>query len=128
MNSTTFLRSSTSNPKVDRNQITFGAIDFQPHPPTLTPVFASLDQEMDLTIESLNFHVGSLGMIRLSDPTRSGPSAGKTASAARSESSVGSSSEVNSPVSFELTEKQMTQLKNSKKSWRTSPWGNRWVT
>jgi hypothetical protein len=55
---------------------------------------------MDLTIESLNFRVGSLGTTRLSDPTKSGSSAKKTASAAMSESSVGSFGEVNSPVSF----------------------------
>jgi hypothetical protein len=42
----------------------------------------------------------SLGSIRLSDPINSGLSTRKTASVARSESSVGSSSEVNSPVSF----------------------------
>jgi hypothetical protein len=59
---------------------------------------------MDLTIGSLNFCVGSLGTTRLSDPTKSGPSAEKIASAAMSESSVGSSSEVNSPVSFTSTE------------------------
>jgi hypothetical protein len=59
---------------------------------------------MDLTIGSLNFHIGSLGSIRLSDPINSGLSAGKTASPARSESSVGSSNEVNSPVSFKPTE------------------------
>jgi hypothetical protein len=58
---------------------------------------------MDLTIGSLNFRVGSLGTTRLSDPINSGPSVGKTASAARSESSVGSSSEVNSQVSFKPT-------------------------
>jgi hypothetical protein len=104
INLTAFLLSSNSNPRVDGNQITFGAINFQPHPPTLTPVFANLDQEMDLTIRSLNFHVGSLGSICLSDPINSGPSVGKTASAARSESSVGSSSEVNSPVIFAPTE------------------------
>jgi hypothetical protein len=103
MNSTDFSLLSNSNPKVDGNQITFGDVDFQPHPPTLTLVFASLDQEMDLMIRSLNFHVDSLGTIRLSVPTRSGPSAEKTTSAAISESSVGSSSEVNSPVSFMLT-------------------------
>jgi hypothetical protein len=80
-------------------------VDFQPHPPTFTPVFASLDQEMDLTFGSLNFCVGSFCSILLSDPTKSGPSAGKTATAAMSESSVGSSSEVNSPVSFTTTEK-----------------------
>jgi hypothetical protein len=70
MNSTAFSLSSSSNPKVDGNQITFGAVDFQPHPSTLTPVFASLDQEMDLTIGSLNFRVGSLGKTHLSDLTR----------------------------------------------------------
>jgi hypothetical protein len=104
MNSTTFSLSPNSNSKIDGNQITFGAVDFQPHPPTLTPLFASLDQEIDLTIGSLNFCVGSLGSIRLSDPKKSSSSAEKTASAARSESSVGSSSEVNSPVSFVSTE------------------------
>jgi hypothetical protein len=55
---------------------------------------------MDLTIESLKIHVRSLGTIRLSDSTKSDPSAEKTAPAAMSDSSVGSSSEVNSPVSF----------------------------
>jgi hypothetical protein len=103
MNSTTFLLLSNSNSKIDRNQITFGAVDFQTHPPTLPPVFANLDQEMDLTIGSLNFRVGSLGSVRLSDPTNLGPSAGQTASASRTETSVGSSSEVNSPVSFKPT-------------------------
>jgi hypothetical protein len=95
---------SNSNSKINGNQITFGAVYFQPHPTTLDPIFASLDQEMDLTIGSLNFHVGSLGSVCLSDPINTGPSVGKTASAARSESSVGSSSEVNSPVSFKPME------------------------
>jgi hypothetical protein len=99
------LLSPNSNSTIDGNQIIFGAIDFQPHPPTLTPVLTSLDQEMDLTIGSLNFRVGSLGSIRLSDPINSGPSAEKTTSVARSESSVGSSSEVNLPASFASTEK-----------------------
>jgi hypothetical protein len=103
-NLTTFSLSFNSNSKIDGTQITFGAIDFQPHPPTLTPVLASLDQEMNLTIGSLNFRVGSLGSTRLSDPINSGPSAGKTTPVARSESSVGSSSEVNSPVSFKPME------------------------
>jgi hypothetical protein len=104
MNSTAFLLPSNSNSKVDRNKISFGIVDFQPHPPTLTPVFASLDQEMDLTIESLNFRVGSLGLIRLSDSTKSDPLARKTATIAMPESLVGSSSEVNSPVSFATME------------------------
>jgi hypothetical protein len=59
---------------------------------------------MDLTFGSLNFHVGSLGSICLSDPTESDLSTGKTATLAILESSVGSSSEVNSPVSFMTTE------------------------
>jgi hypothetical protein len=105
MNSTAFSPSSNGNPKIDGNQIIFGAVDFQSHPPTLTLVLTSLDQEMDLMIRSFNFHVGSLGSIRLSDPINSGPSIGKTTSVARSETSVGSSSEVNSPVSFASTEK-----------------------
>jgi hypothetical protein len=33
-----------------------------------------MDQDIDLTIGSLNFHVGSLGSIRLSDPAKPGPS------------------------------------------------------
>jgi hypothetical protein len=55
---------------------------------------------MDLMIGSLNFCIGSLGSIRLSDLINSGPSAGKTVSLSRLESSVGSSSEVNSLISF----------------------------
>jgi hypothetical protein len=104
MNLTAFSLSSNSNLKVDGNQITFRAVDFQPHAPTLTPVFTSLDQEMDLMIGSLNFCVGSLGPIRLSNLIKMGLSAEKSASAVISESSVGSSSEVKSPVSFMPTE------------------------
>jgi hypothetical protein len=55
MNLMAFLLSPNGNSKIDGNQITFGAIDFQPHPPTLTLIFESLDQEMDLTTRSLNF-------------------------------------------------------------------------
>jgi hypothetical protein len=104
MNLMAFSLPANSNSKVDENQISFGTIDFQLHPPTLTPVFASLDQEMDLMIGSLNFCVESLGSIRLSDSTKSDPSASKTVTIAMSESSVGSSSEVNSSVSFATTE------------------------
>jgi hypothetical protein len=94
---------SKSNSKIGGNQITFGAIDFQPHPPILAPVFASLDQEMDLMIGSFNFRVGSLGSVRLLDPIKLGPSAGKTTIVATLETSVGSSSEVTSPVSIKPT-------------------------
>jgi hypothetical protein len=104
MDSTAFLLLACSNSKVDGNQISFRTVDFQLHPPTLTPIFASLDQEMDFTIGSLNFRVRSLGSICLSDSTKSDPSASKTTTIAMSESLVGSSSEVNSPVSFATTE------------------------
>jgi hypothetical protein len=103
MNSTAFSLLA-NNLEVDGNQISFGTIDFQPHPPNLTPVFASLDQEMDLTIGSMNFRVGFLGSIRLSDPAKPDPSASETKTIAMSESSVGSSYEVNSPVSFATIE------------------------
>jgi hypothetical protein len=59
-----------------------------------------MDQDMDLTIGSLNFCVGSLGSIRLSDLMKMGPSASEPETVAMSESSEGSSSEVNSPVSL----------------------------
>jgi hypothetical protein len=103
MNLTAFLLLANSNSKVDGNQISFRTVDFQPYKPTLTPVFASLDQ-MDLMIRSLNVHVGSLGLIHLSDSMKSDPLASKTTTIAMSESLVGSSSEVNSPVSFATTE------------------------
>jgi hypothetical protein len=61
MNSTAFSLLANSNPEVDGNQISFGTINFQPHPTNSTSIFESLDQEMDLTIRSLNFRVGSLG-------------------------------------------------------------------
>jgi hypothetical protein len=100
MNSMAFLLLSNSNSKIDGNRITFGAVDFQSHPPTLVPVFANLDQEMDLMIGSFNSRVGSLGSARLSDPIKSGASIGKTTSAANAETLVGSSSEVNLSVGF----------------------------
>jgi hypothetical protein len=50
MDSTVFLLLSKSNSKIDGNRITFGAVDFQPHKPTLAPVFASLDQEQWRTL------------------------------------------------------------------------------
>jgi hypothetical protein len=99
MNSTAFPLVANSNPEVDEIQIPFGTVNFQPHQSSFTQVFESMDQDMDLTIGSLNFRVGSLGSIRLSDPAKSGPSATKAKTETMSESSEGSSSEVNSPVS-----------------------------
>jgi hypothetical protein len=59
-----------------------------------------MDQDIDFTIGSLNFRVGSLGLICLSDPVSSDPLASEVKTIAMSESSVGSSSEANSSVSF----------------------------
>jgi hypothetical protein len=104
MNSTAFLPFSNSNLEVDEIQIPFGTVDFQPHQSNFTPIFESMDQDMNLTIGSLNFRVRSLGSIRLSDPVKPGPSASKSKTVAMSESSEGSSSEVNSPISLAATE------------------------
>jgi glycine cleavage system H lipoate-binding protein len=104
MNSTAFSSLASSNPEVDEIQIPFGTIDFQPHQSNFMQVFESMDQDMDLTIGSLNFRVGSLGLIRLLDPAKPGPSANESKTVAMLESSEGSSSEVNSPVSFAETE------------------------
>jgi hypothetical protein len=104
MNSMAFLLLANSNMEVDEIQIPFGTADFQPHQSSFTQIFESMDQDMDLTIGSLNFRVGSLGSIRHLDPVKPGPSASETKTVAMSESSEGSSSEVNSPVSFAETE------------------------
>jgi hypothetical protein len=105
MNSTTFSLLANSNPEVDEIQIPFGTVDFQPHQSSFTQVFESMDQDMDLTIGSLNFGVGSLGSIRLSDPAKPGPLANKSKTVVMSESSEGSSNEVNLPASFVEAEK-----------------------
>jgi hypothetical protein len=99
MNSMAFPLIANSNLEVDKIQIPFGTINFQPHQSSFTQVFESMDQDMDLTIGSLNFHIGSLGSIRLLDPAKVGPSATKSKTETMSESSEGSSREVNSPVS-----------------------------
>jgi hypothetical protein len=57
-------------------------------------------QEVELTIGSLSILIGSSGSSRLSDPTKLDPSAGKPETEETLESSEGSSSEVNSPVSL----------------------------
>jgi hypothetical protein len=72
MNSTSFLLLANNNSQVDEIQIPFGTVDFQSHQSSFTQVFESMDQDTDLTIGILNFRVGSLGSIRLSDPTKNG--------------------------------------------------------
>jgi hypothetical protein len=80
MNSTAFSFLANSSPEVDENQ------------------------KMELTIGSLSFYIGPSDSTRLSDPAKSDPSASKIKTITISGSSVGSSSEVNSPVSFAATE------------------------
>jgi hypothetical protein len=61
MNSAAFSLLANSNPEVEEIQIPFGTVNFQPHQSSFTQAFESMDQDMDLTIGSLNFRVGSLG-------------------------------------------------------------------
>jgi hypothetical protein len=110
MNSTAFLLLANSSPEVDEIQIPFETVNFQPHQSSFTQVFENMDQDMDLTIGSPNFRVGSLGSIRLSDPTKPGPLASKSKAETTSESSEGSSSEVNSPVSFAKIETEESKI------------------
>jgi hypothetical protein len=58
----------------------------------------------------MSFYVGPSGSTRLSDPAKSGPSASKTKPITMSGSSVGSSSEVNSLISFAATENTQKKL------------------
>jgi hypothetical protein len=75
-----------------------------------------MDQDMDLMIGSLNFRVGSLGSIRLSDPAKPGLSACKSKIETMSESSEGSSSEVNSLVSSMEIEAEEREFAESNKT------------
>jgi hypothetical protein len=104
MNFTAFSLLANNNSEVDENQISFKTIDFQPHLPNFTLIYESMDQDMDFTTGSLNFHVRYLGSIRLSDPVSSDPSASEVKTIALSKSSVSSSSEANSSISFVATE------------------------
>jgi hypothetical protein len=65
---------------------------------------------MELTFGSLSFYIGPSGSTRLSDPMKSCSSASKTERITASGSSVGSSSEVNSPVSLTATEGMVETL------------------
>jgi hypothetical protein len=67
-------------------------------------------QEIELTFGSLSFYIGPSGSTRLSDPAKSGPSASKTKTVTEYGSSVGSSSEVNSPVRPAATEEMQKKL------------------
>jgi hypothetical protein len=65
---------------------------------------------MELTIGSLSFYIRPSGSTRLSDPAKLGPSASKDEQVTISGSSMGSSSEVNSPVSLTATEDMQKKL------------------
>jgi hypothetical protein len=93
MNSTAFSLLANSSPEVDENK------------------------KIELTIGSLSFYVRSSGSTCLSDPTKSGPSTNKTEIIAKSRSSVGSSSEANSPVSPAATENLQEKLEEFDKTW-----------
>jgi hypothetical protein len=67
-------------------------------------------QKMELTIGSLSFYVRPFGSTRLLDLAELGPSMNKAKTITLSRSSVGSSSEVNSPVSFVATENTKKEL------------------
>jgi hypothetical protein len=86
MNLTAFSLLANSSPEVDENQ------------------------EMELMIGSLSFYVGPSGLTRLSDSAASGPSASKTKTITMFGSSVGSSSEVNSPISLAATKNMQKKL------------------
>jgi hypothetical protein len=76
------------------------------------------DQEIEPTFGSLSFYIRPSGSTRLSDPTKSGPSASKTKRITASESSVGSSSEVNSPVSLAAAKYMKEKLEEFDKTRR----------
>jgi hypothetical protein len=86
MNSTAFSLLANSSPEVDENQ------------------------EVELTFESLNFYIGPSGITHLLDSMKSVLSASKAERMTASGSSVGSSSEANSPVSLAATENLQGKL------------------
>jgi hypothetical protein len=91
MNSTAFSLLANSSTEVDENQ------------------------EMELTIGSLNILIGPSGSSRLSDPTKQDPPASEPETTAMMEYSEGSSSEVNSPVSPEEVQKEKNAEDNEEK-------------
>jgi hypothetical protein len=100
MNSTAFSLLANSSAEVDENK------------------------EMELTIGSLSIIVGPSGSSRLSESTKPDPLANKPETEETLESSEGSSSKVNSPVSFEkasITEgdKMQENFNSEEKACRT---------
>jgi hypothetical protein len=81
-----FLLLANSSPEVDKNQ------------------------KMELMIGRMSFYIEPSGSTRLSDPAKSGPSVSKIKTITMSGSSMGSSSEVNSSVSFAATENNQKRI------------------
>jgi hypothetical protein len=94
INSTAFSVLANSSPEVDENK------------------------KVELTIRSLSFYVAPLGSTCLSDPAKSDPSTSKTEIITKSGSSVGSSSEANSPVSPAATKNLQEKLEESDETGR----------
>jgi hypothetical protein len=90
MNSMAFSLLANSNPEVNENQ------------------------EMELTFGNLSLYIRPSGSTRLSDLTKPVPSVGKAERMTTSGSSIGSSSEVNSPVSLVATENLLGKLEEPK--------------
>jgi hypothetical protein len=76
------------------------------------------NKKMELTFRSLSFYVGPSGSTCLSNLAKSGPSTSKTKIIAKSGSSVGSSSEANSPVSLAITENLQEKFEEPDKTGR----------
>jgi hypothetical protein len=94
MNSTAFSLLANSNPEVDENE------------------------KMELTFGSLSFYVGPSGSTCLLGPAKSGPSTSKTEIMAKSGSSIGSSSEANSPVSLAAIESLQEKFEELNETWQ----------
>jgi hypothetical protein len=80
--------SPSNNSTILGGKIRFGSTDLRPQPPAPLPAVDNFYRETDLMIRSFNFHVGSQGMTRFSDPICSGPSTEISTSAAASTSSA----------------------------------------
>jgi hypothetical protein len=89
MNSTAFLLLANRSPEVDENK------------------------KMELMIGSLSFYAGPSGSTCLSNPTKLGPSTSKTKIIVKSRSSLGSSSEANSPIRPAATKNLQEKLEES---------------
>jgi hypothetical protein len=80
--------SPSNNSAIVNGQIHFGSIGILPHPPALLLEFANFNRGIVLATGSFDFRGRTQGVIRLSDPICSGPSATNFTTAATPTSSV----------------------------------------